>query len=84
MTEQFIPVGETIKVRAVSANDLRVGDRLLSTAWLATSEIESIEFVAYPERGPRHFKYRVVGQPFWDPARTLRWDDVVGVVVDTH
>lgn len=83
MTEQFTPIGETIKVRAVSANDLRVGDRLLSTAWLTTSEIESIEYVLHPEVGPRHFNYRVVGQPPWDPARTLRWDDVVGIVVDT-
>ena len=83
MTEQFIPVGETIKVMAVSANDLRVGDRLLSTAWLATSEIESIEFVAYLEKGPRHFKYRAAGQSLWDPTRTLRRDDVVGIVVDT-
>lgn len=83
MTEQFIPVGETIRVKVVRAGDLRAGDHLLSTAWLATSEIETIEYVRHPRVGTSHFKYRVVGQPLWDPARTLRRDDVVGVVVDT-
>jgi len=83
MSDRFIPIGETIEVKAIRANDLRVGDRLLSTAWLATSEIETIEYVLHPRTGPRHFKYRVAGQPPWDPARTLRWNDIVGIVVDT-
>ena len=82
MGHKFVPIGETIKVKAIKANDLRVGDRLLDTAWLATTTIEVLEYVLFPRVGPRHFRYRVVGQKLWEPAHTLRWDDVVAIVVD--
>lgn len=80
MEDGFIPVGDSVTVKAIRANDLRVGDRLLSTAWLYVHTIAYLDYLL-PDRGrPGRYRYGIEGEvPMI--LRDLSHDDVVGVTV---